>query len=120
MRYSLYISNCLVLKVTHASVDRLVAYIESNSINENDIRNYCIEHLSPFMILSFFIIIDKFPFNQSGKIDRSRLPLPNLNIISKEENLPSSLMEHSENLTTNNSIRHSHEIYNLQLTSKSL
>ncbi len=46
------------------------------------------------MILSFFIIIDKFPFNQSGKIDRSRLSLPNLNIISKEENLPSSLTEH--------------------------
>jgi acetyltransferase-like isoleucine patch superfamily enzyme len=95
MRYSPQISNCLVLKVTNASVDRLVAYIEKNeSINENDIRNNCIEHLSPFMIPSFFIILDKFPLNQSGKIDRSRLPLPNLNIISKEENLPSSLMEH--------------------------
>ena len=94
MRYSPQISNCLVVKVTDASIDRLVAYIENNSLNENDIRKYCTSNLSPFMVPSFFMIIDKFPLNQSGKIDRLRLPLPNVNIISEEEHLPSSVMEH--------------------------
>ena len=85
IRCNLHISNCLVVKVTNASVDRLVAYIEKNdSINENDIRKYCISNLSPFMVPSFFILLNKFPLSQSGKIDRSQFPLPNLNIISKE------------------------------------
>ncbi len=97
MRCSPNISNCLVVKITNASVDHLVAYVESNDeshlTNDSDIRKFCIENLSPFMVPSFFIVLDKFPLTQSGKIDRARLPSPNINEISKKENVASSLLE---------------------------
>ena len=98
MRCSPNISNCLVLKVTNASVDHLIAYIESTdeiySTDDSDLRKFCNENLSPFMVPSFFIILDKFPLSQSGKIDRKRLPSPNIMDISKEQNVASSsLME---------------------------
>ncbi len=97
MRCSPNISNCLVLKVTNASVDHLVAYIESNdenySTNDSEIRKFCIEHLSPFMVPSFFIVLDKFPLSQSGKIDRARMPPPNITDTSKEQDVATSLME---------------------------
>lgn len=32
------------------------------------------------MIPSFFIILDKFPLNNNGKIDRKALPIPGKNI----------------------------------------
>lgn len=97
MRCSPNISNCLVIKITNSSVDHLVAYIESNdqkySTNDSDIRKFCMENLSPFMVPSFFIILDKFPLSQSGKIDRTRLPSPNIINIPKEQNITTSLME---------------------------
>ncbi|CAF4185302.1 unnamed protein product, partial [Adineta steineri] len=39
-------------------------------------RQHCQSHLPPHMIPSFFIILDKLPLNQNGKIDRKLLPLP--------------------------------------------
>jgi hypothetical protein len=97
MRCSPTISNCLVVKVTNASVDHLVAYIESNDenylTNDTDIRKFCSENLSPFMVPSFFIILDKFPLSQSGKIDRKRLPPPNITETAEEENVATSSME---------------------------
>ncbi|CAF4100658.1 unnamed protein product [Adineta steineri] len=97
MRCSPNISNCIVLKITNASVDHLVAYIESSdenhSANDSDIRKFCIEHLSPFMVPSFFIVLDKFPLSQSGKIDRARLPPLNITDISKEQTIATSSME---------------------------
>jgi hypothetical protein len=45
------------------------------------------------MVPSFFIVLGKFPLSQSGKIDRTRLPLPNITNISKEENIATSFME---------------------------
>jgi hypothetical protein len=97
MRFSPKISNCLVLKVTNASVDHLVAYLESNdenySTNDSDIRKFCIEQLPPFMVPSFYIVLDKFPLTQSGKINRARLPQPNMTSISNEQNVATSLME---------------------------
>jgi len=86
LRSNSYISNCLITEVTNHSNDYLVAYIERNpnySINESEIRIFCQEHLSSFMVPSFFIILDKFPLLPSGKIDRHRLPKPDFMNISK-------------------------------------
>jgi hypothetical protein len=46
------------------------------------------------MVPSFFIVLDKFPLTQSGKINRARLPHPNITNISNEQNVATSPMEH--------------------------
>ncbi|CAF4216622.1 unnamed protein product, partial [Adineta steineri] len=65
------ISACVVMKWND---DYLVAYVQSSDINEQELREQCQSHLPPHMIPSFFIILDKLPLNQNGKVDRKQLP----------------------------------------------
>ncbi|CAF4098502.1 unnamed protein product [Adineta steineri] len=67
------ISACVVMKWND---DHLVAYVQSSDINEEQLRHHCQSHLSPHMIPSIFIILDKLPLNPNGKIDRKLLPPP--------------------------------------------
>ncbi|CAF1337734.1 unnamed protein product [Adineta steineri] len=67
------ISACVVMKWND---DYLVAYVQSSDINEQELREQCQSHLPPHMIPSFFIILDKLPLNQNGKLDRKQLPAP--------------------------------------------
>ncbi|CAF1588234.1 unnamed protein product, partial [Adineta steineri] len=61
------ISACVVIKWKD---DYLIAYAQSSHVNEEQLRQHCQSHLPPHMIPSFFIILDKLPLNQNGKIDR--------------------------------------------------
>ncbi|CAF4092725.1 unnamed protein product, partial [Adineta steineri] len=68
------ISACVVLKWND---DHLVAYVQSSHINEEEqLHQHCQSHLPPHMIPSIFIILEKLPLNQNGKIDRKQLPSP--------------------------------------------
>ncbi|CAF3805455.1 unnamed protein product [Adineta steineri] len=64
---------CVVIKWND---NYLVAYVQNSDTNEKELREYCQSHLPPHMIPSFFIILDKLPLNQNGKIDRKLLPPP--------------------------------------------
>ncbi|CAF1574167.1 unnamed protein product, partial [Adineta steineri] len=68
------ISACVVMKWND---DYLVAYVQSSHVNEEQLRQHCQSHLPPHMIPSIFVILDKLPLNQNGKIDRKLLPPPN-------------------------------------------
>lgn len=70
------ISDCLVIKLPQDN-NLLVAYIIANNsqIDTESIRNYCKDYLPNYMIPSYFILIDKFPLNANGKVDRKQLPL---------------------------------------------
>ncbi|CAF1373716.1 unnamed protein product, partial [Adineta steineri] len=70
---SLLVSACTVIKW---NADYLVAYVQSSDIDEKQLREHCQSHLSPHMIPSLFIILDKLPLNANGKIDRKLLPPP--------------------------------------------
>ncbi|CAF1442019.1 unnamed protein product, partial [Adineta steineri] len=67
------ISACVVMKHNE---DHLVAYVQSSDTNEEELREDCQSHLPPHMIPSIFIILDKLPLNQNGKVDRKQLPSP--------------------------------------------
>ncbi|CAF4091189.1 unnamed protein product, partial [Adineta steineri] len=69
------ISSCIVMKWND---DHLVAYIQSSNIDQSQIHEHCQTHLPPHMIPSKFIILDRFPLNSNGKVDRKALPSPNL------------------------------------------
>ncbi|CAF3497574.1 unnamed protein product [Adineta steineri] len=71
------ISACVVIKWKD---DHLVAYIQSSDINEQKLHEHCQSHLPPHMIPSFFVILDKLPLNQNGKVDRKQLPSPDFSL----------------------------------------
>ncbi|CAF4180583.1 unnamed protein product, partial [Adineta steineri] len=63
--------------------DYLVAYVQSSShMNEEELRQHCQSHLPPHMVPSFFIILDKLPLNQNGKVDRKQLPSPDFSLLT--------------------------------------
>ncbi|CAF1408209.1 unnamed protein product [Adineta steineri] len=67
------ISACVVVK---RNDDYLVAYVQSFHMNEEQLRQHCESHLPPHMVPSIFIILENFPLNANGKIDRKLLPSP--------------------------------------------
>lgn len=92
---SMSISSCVVIKWGN---DHLVAYIQSSDIDQEKLQEYCKSHLPAHMVPSLFIMLDKFPLNQNGKIDRKQLPAPNfsLNVSDKiynENEKPSNELE---------------------------
>ncbi|CAF4159847.1 unnamed protein product, partial [Adineta steineri] len=87
------VSACIVMKWND---DYLVAYVQSSShMNEEELRQHCQSHLPPHMIPSIFIILEKLPLNQNGKIDRKLLPLPDLSSSSgnHDDNVPHTTLE---------------------------
>lgn len=78
-----HISNCVVVKIDHAEQEHLVAYIETtNELNLGMLRNECTKHLPLYMIPSLFILLNNFPLNQNGKLNRKALPPPDFTLLS--------------------------------------
>lgn len=53
-----------------------------NEIKEEEIVSFLQEYLPDYMIPQFIIPIKEFPLNSSGKIDKSKLPNPESNILT--------------------------------------
>jgi hypothetical protein len=66
-------NTCIVTKTIYNNIDYLVAYVETK-LSEDDLRQHCSSRLPLYMVPSFFVILEKFPLNQNGKIDRATLP----------------------------------------------
>lgn len=58
----------------------LTAYIvsENLTLTSSELRQFLKEHLPEYMIPLAFVILNAFPLNPNGKIDRRALPVPNL------------------------------------------
>ncbi|CAF4029340.1 unnamed protein product [Adineta steineri] len=78
-----FVTACVVIKWDD---DHLIAYVQSSPIDDKQLREHCQSHLPPHMIPSLFIILDKLPLNQNGKIDRKLLPSPNVSSITISNN----------------------------------
>jgi hypothetical protein len=70
-----HISACIVVKWKE---NNLIGYVESSDISEKELREHCSSHLPSYMIPSMFIILERFPLNANGKVDRRCLPSPDL------------------------------------------
>ncbi|CAF4063714.1 unnamed protein product, partial [Adineta steineri] len=95
------ISACVVMKWKD---DYLVAYIQSSDINEQELRQHCQSHLPPHMIPSIFIILEKLPLNQNGKVDRKQLLSPGFS-------LSTSLSSNTSDTLLNQFEEHIHTIW---------
>lgn len=63
---------------------RLVAYIVG-SIDPNELTKTLKQKLPEYMVPSFIVSLDAMPLTNNGKIDRKRLPRPNMSTQQKKE-----------------------------------
>ncbi len=64
---------------------RLVAYIvaSDHTLSIDGLRRRLAETMPNYMIPSAFILLDRFPMTANGKLDRKRLPAPDVNSLVK-------------------------------------
>ncbi len=77
---------------------RLIAYLipaENQILDENNIKNILAEKLPDYMIPSYFVVIDKFPLTPNGKIDRKKLPDPEISLFHRKSEF-STATNHTE------------------------
>lgn len=65
-------------------------YTSSDGLTEADLRDSLVEDLPTFMIPGLFVLMDAFPMNLNGKIDRRALPKPEVLIYERFEYEPPS------------------------------
>ncbi|MGI9542260.1 MAG: phosphopantetheine-binding protein, partial [Cyclobacteriaceae bacterium] len=74
----------------------LVGYLtldkEKESLNVKELQNFLGKSLPHYMIPAIYVFLKSFPLNTNGKIDRKKLPKPNLET-SKNYQAPESLLE---------------------------
>ncbi|CAF1334934.1 unnamed protein product, partial [Adineta steineri] len=77
------ISDCVVTKLAQND-DLLVAYVVSkdSELDTEQIRNYCNKYLHQYMTPSIFVFLKQLPLNANGKLDRQRLPIPDISVLS--------------------------------------
>jgi amino acid adenylation domain-containing protein/thioester reductase-like protein len=63
----------------------LVAWYLSNTLAPDILRDRLAKKLPPYMVPSYLVPIDEFPVNVSGKVDRTRLPMPTGDVVQASE-----------------------------------
>ncbi|CAF1667671.1 unnamed protein product, partial [Adineta ricciae] len=67
------ITSCVVVKWGD---DHLAAYVQSDEISEEELRQHCESHLPSYIVPSVFTVLKQLPLNANGKVDRQLLPAP--------------------------------------------
>ncbi|WP_280227474.1 non-ribosomal peptide synthetase, partial [Nocardia farcinica] len=73
------VSQSAVLVVDTATGQQLVAYVvpaPGQSIDPLELTRFAAEHLPSYMVPASVMVLDAFPLNTSGKLDRKALPEP--------------------------------------------
>lgn len=55
-------------------------FIAYNHITIANLRSYLLEFLPNYMVPTYFVALDKFPYTPNGKIDTKALPLPKMDL----------------------------------------
>lgn len=83
------IKKALVLKQTAHRRNFITAYyISDTTLSTSDLRKYLSTYLPIYMIPSYFIALDVFPYTQNGKIDKKQLPIAGIQSVDKHTRIP--------------------------------
>ena len=78
------IAQAVVLLWKQAGMERLVGYVvgkgSAETLKTAAVRSWLKDRLPEYMVPAMVVELDEFPLNPSGKIDRKRLPIPELAI----------------------------------------
>ncbi|CAF1369719.1 unnamed protein product [Adineta steineri] len=105
------INACVVIKWDE---NHLIAYVQSDNINVEQLRHRCQSNLPSHMIPSIFIILEKLPLSPNGKVDRKRPPPPDLLLLtlsSTPSSLTTTALENRSNLPQNQLQKKIHDIW---------
>lgn len=70
------VQDVLVLaKADESGTKRLIAYVVGDT-DADQLRCYLRSQVPDFMVPSAFVVMDTFPLNRNGKVDRAALPVP--------------------------------------------
>jgi tyrocidine synthetase-3 len=85
----------LVLKLKESKDKVLVLYYTcQKELSDDDLKDFIKEDLPSYMIPSFCIELDQIPLKNNGKVDRKKLPTPELaNLLSNEYSSPVTAIE---------------------------
>lgn len=105
------IRDCVVAKKQNAEDHEFLCayYVEDKSIDVSKIRNTLQKILTNYMIPQYFVKMDALPYTSNGKVDRKKLPEPQIQTSKKEIIKPrnetdSKLIKILEDLLNVNSI----------------
>ena len=59
-------------------------YVCEKELDQEDIKKYCKDNLSSYMVPTFYIKMDTLPLNPNGKLDRINLPEPDISSFKAE------------------------------------
>ncbi|CAF4262625.1 unnamed protein product, partial [Adineta steineri] len=102
------ITACVVIKWDK---NHLIAYVQSDKINVKQLRHHCQSNLPLHMIPSIFIILEKLPLSPNGKVDRKRLPPPDLSLLTLSSSSSTTGLEYRYNLLQNQLEKQTHGIW---------
>ncbi len=74
----------------------LVAYVvphAGTAPGRDTLRRFLKERVSDYMVPSVFVTLDALPLSSNGKVDRRRLPVPEIHSAAAEPRSPSTLVE---------------------------
>ncbi|APF18146.1 amino acid adenylation domain protein [Caldithrix abyssi DSM 13497] len=83
------VKEAIVLARSLEGADKLVAYLipeQDASLTIAELRDFLARTLPDYMIPSYFVALEKFPVTATGKIDRKRLPEPQISEDRLEKN----------------------------------
>ncbi|CAF4395585.1 unnamed protein product, partial [Adineta steineri] len=86
-------------------------YIQSDSINVEQLHHHCQSNLPSHMIPSIFIILEKLAWSPNGKVDRKRLPPPDLSLLTLSSSSSTTGLENRSNLPQNQLQKKIHDIW---------
>ncbi|SDH72406.1 non-ribosomal peptide synthase domain TIGR01720/amino acid adenylation domain-containing protein, partial [Pedobacter terrae] len=67
----------------------LISYVVSENFDENNLRKALREKLPDYMVPTFIISADQIPLKENGKVDKEKLPFPNvLSTAEAEQSYP--------------------------------
>ena len=97
------VKKAIVKKQTINKGEYILCYYTSDSdIDIQKLKEYLFKKLPKYMIPSYFINLDKFPYTPNGKIDRKNLPIPqettNKKYTPPRNNIDSNLINLLNNL----------------------
>jgi amino acid adenylation domain-containing protein len=99
------VKQCVVIKLIHQEnkAEYLAAYLTLSNVDVKDsnstsqlklqVLNSCKEKLQAYMIPSAFVVLEQFPLNNNGKVDRKLLVSP---LLTDFINNPAAASQHNE------------------------
>ncbi|TCP54482.1 non-ribosomal peptide synthase protein (TIGR01720 family)/amino acid adenylation domain-containing protein [Tumebacillus sp. BK434] len=75
---------------------RLVGYFVPHAAHEvtsQELRRFLKERLPEYMVPAVFVAVDTIPLNPSGKIDRKKLPAPEMKSLTASDTMPTNQAE---------------------------